>query len=59
MFGWLRPDPVKRLEKRYQAKMKEAYDAEKFGDRVRQAGLYAEAEAIRVELDALKAAAAT
>ena len=56
MFGWLRSDPVKRLEKRYQAKVKEAYDAEKFGDRVRQAALYAEADVLLKELEALKAA---
>ena len=55
MFGWLRPDPVKRLERRYQAKVEEAYKAEKFGDRVAQAALYAEADVLLRELEALKA----
>ena len=53
LFGWFRRDPVAALRKAYAKKMKEAKDAEKFGDRALQADLYAEAEAIGQELDAL------
>lgn len=35
--------------------MKEAKDAERFGDRALQAGLYAEADALLKELEALTA----
>lgn len=59
MFAWLKPDPEKRLRRRYEAKMKEARDAEKFGDRARQADLYAEAEALYEELTALSAEASS
>jgi hypothetical protein len=57
MFGWLRADPVKKLQRRYEAKVKEAKDAEKFGDRAKQAELYAEAETLLQELDAARATA--
>ncbi len=54
MFGWLRSDPRKKLQKRYEAKLREARDAEKFGDRALQASLYAEAQALLDELEAAK-----
>lgn len=54
MFGWLRGDPVAKLQKRYEAKLKEAKDAEKFGDRAKQADLYAEAEVIYEELERVR-----
>ena len=53
MFGWLRSDPVKKIQRQYAAKLKEAKEAEKFGDRARQANLYAEAEALYERLQAL------
>lgn len=55
MFGWFRRDPVKKLQRAYESKLKEAKDAEKFGDRGLQAQLYAEAEAIYTELEAAQA----
>ncbi|MEN0062541.1 MAG: DUF6435 family protein [Myxococcota bacterium] len=57
MFGWFKSDPIKKLQREYEAKMKEAKDAEKFGDRARQAELYTEAEAIFARLEAAKAEA--
>ncbi|MBX2802030.1 MAG: Lacal_2735 family protein [Myxococcales bacterium] len=55
MFGWLRSDPKKKLQKRYEAKMRQAKEAEKFGDRALQAELYTQAEALYAELEALEA----
>jgi hypothetical protein len=56
MFGWFKKDPVQALERRYKAKLAEAKDAgEKYGDRAKQAELYAEAEALLAELEALEA----
>jgi len=57
MFGWFRSDPVKKLQKAYEAKLKQAKDAEKLGDRALQADLYGEAEVIYVELEAAQASA--
>ena len=53
IFGWLRKDATARLQKKYEAKLKEAKVAEKFGNRALQANLYAEAEEIykRIESD--------
>lgn len=60
MFGWFKRDPLKDLERRYNAKMKEAKEAgEKFGDRQLQADLYAEADGLLQELKALEEAAGT
>ncbi|MCO4745228.1 MAG: Lacal_2735 family protein [Proteobacteria bacterium] len=59
MFGWFRRDPIKDLERRYQAKMKEAKEAgEKYGDRQLQAALYTEADELMKQLEALEAEAA-
>ncbi len=57
MFAWLRPDPIKRADKRYQAKMRQAKESERYGDRGLQAQLYGEAEVLWAELEALKAQA--
>jgi hypothetical protein len=57
MFGWFKSDPMKKLQKAYEAKLKEAKDAEKFGDRGLQAQLYGEAEEIYVQLEAAQARA--
>ncbi len=54
MFGWFRSDPKKQLQRKYEAKLREAKDAEKFGDRARQADLYAEAEAIYQQIEELE-----
>ncbi len=53
-MGWFTADPKKTLKKKYAAKMKEAKDAEKLGDRVKQSALIAEGEALLAELDALE-----
>lgn len=55
MLSWFRADPRKKLQRQYEAKMKEARDAEKFGDRARQAELYAEAEDLYKRLEGLDA----
>ena len=55
MFGWLKPDPRKRLQRRYEAKMKQARDADKYGDRALQADLYAQADELCRQLEALDA----
>ncbi|MEM6925955.1 MAG: DUF6435 family protein [Myxococcota bacterium] len=57
MFGLFKSDPVRKLQRQYEAKMKEAKDAEKFGDRAKQAELYTEAEAIYERLEAARKAA--
>lgn len=54
MFAWLRPDPRKKLRRRYEAKMQEAARADRFGDRALQAELYAQAEALLQQLEALE-----
>lgn len=56
MLSWFRADPIKKLRRKYEAKMKEARDAEKFGDRALQAELYSQAEEIYKEIEALEAA---
>lgn len=53
-FNWFRKTPAARLQKEYEAKLKEAKIAEKFGDRALQANLYAEAEAILKKIDSTK-----
>ena len=55
MFGWLKPDPVKKLDKQYQAKLKEAMETQRNGNIRRYAELTQEAESIRESLEALKA----
>jgi len=59
MFGWFKSDPIRKLQRQYEQKMKEAKEAEKFGDRARQAELYTEAEAIWARLEATRSASAT
>lgn len=54
MFGWLRRDPVKALEARYERKLVEARDVQRYGDIVRYSKLIAESEEILQEIDALK-----
>ena len=57
MFGWFKSDPVKKLQRAYEAKLKEAKEAEKYGDRGLQAQLYSEAEEIYARLEAAQAEA--
>jgi Family of unknown function (DUF6435) len=45
MFGWLKSDPVEKLDKQYQAKLKEPIDTQRNGNIRRYAELTQEAEA--------------
>ena len=54
LFGFFKTDPVAALERKRARKYKEAMEAQKFGDRGLQAELYAQAEAIEREIDALR-----
>ena len=59
MFGWFRSDPKKKLQKQYEAKLREAHDAmNKQGDRGLHAERMAEAEDILARIEALKDAPA-
>ena len=55
MIWPFRSDPIAKLERKRARKYKEAMDAQKYGDRALQAELYAQAEAIEREIEALKA----
>lgn len=56
MLGWFRKDPLKKLEQQYKRKLNEAKEAgEKYGDRAKQADLYAEAEALLAQIEAIEA----
>ena len=57
MFGWLKADPVKKLDKQYQAKLKEAMESQRSGNMRRYAELTQEAESIRESMETLKAEA--
>ncbi|MEM6709595.1 MAG: DUF6435 family protein [Pseudomonadota bacterium] len=50
-------DPLKRLKKDYQQKMEAAMHAMRRGDIRENAKLYAEAEALKVEIDKAEAGA--
>lgn len=55
MFGWLRPDPRKALQKRYEALMKEAQALQRKGDIPAFAIKDAEARAVYAEIEKLDA----
>ena len=59
MFGWLKKDPVKKLEAQYSAKLLEARDIQRNGDVVRASDLYAEAETILTQIKTLEAESAS
>ena len=54
MFKWLREYPLKKLDKQYQAKLKEAMESQRNGNIRRYAELTQEAELIRDSITALK-----
>jgi hypothetical protein len=54
MFGWLKSDPGKKLQKAYQAKLESAMQAQRKGDIRTYSTLTAEAEALREQITALK-----
>lgn len=57
MLVWLKPDPVKKLDKQYQAKLKEAMETQRNGNIRRYAELTQEAESIRESMETIKAEA--
>lgn len=54
MFSFLKADPKNKLEKEYQAKLKQARDLQRQGDVVGSAKLVAEAEELRKRLEAFE-----
>ena len=58
MFGWLKKDPTRALQKAYEQKQKEARDAQRGGDIPRFAKLTKEADALFEELEQAKREAA-
>ncbi len=55
MFGWLKKDPVKKLEAEYSAKLLAARDTQRNGDVLGASDLYAEAEMILAKIETLEA----
>jgi hypothetical protein len=53
MFGFLRPDPVKKLKKQYSQKLEQAILAQRNGDMRLYAEITVEAEALLKEIKAL------
>ena len=54
MFGFFKKDPLKKLEKAYRQKLKEARDIQRTGDLKKYAILCEEAEQIAEKMDALR-----
>ena len=55
MFGWLKPDPVKKLRKAYDQKLEQAMHAQRNGDMRLFADLAAEAEELWAQFEKLQA----
>lgn len=55
MFGWLKTDPAKKLERAYHSKLEEAMHAQRKGDIRLHGELTAEAEQLRIEMQLLGA----
>ncbi len=53
MFDWLKPDPVKKLRRQYDAKLEQAMLAQRSGNLRLFADLTAESEALWLQLEAL------
>lgn len=51
MLSWFRSDPVKRLQRDYATKLKEARDVQRNGDIVRYSAIMAEAEEILQQIE--------
>jgi hypothetical protein len=56
MFGLFKSDPSKKLLKQYKAKLEKAMHAQRNGDIRSYSFLTEEAEALKIQLDALKTA---
>ncbi|NRB49466.1 MAG: Lacal_2735 family protein [Saprospiraceae bacterium] len=54
MFGWLKKDPAKKLEKKYALLMEEAMTIQRSGDLKAYAVKIAEAEELLEEIERLK-----
>lgn len=54
MFGFLKADPVKKLEKEYRAKLKLARDIQRRGDVLVAGQITAEAEEIANKIELIK-----
>lgn len=54
MFGWLKPDPLKKLKKSYDQKLEQAMYAQRNGDMRLYADLTAESEAIWQQIEKLQ-----
>ena len=54
MFGWLKSDPIKKLDKQYQAKLQEAMETQRNGNIRRYSELTQEAESILESIEKLK-----
>ncbi|WP_306521176.1 DUF6435 family protein [Rheinheimera sp.] len=59
MFNWLKPDPVKKLRRQYDAKLEQAMLAQRSGNLRLFADLTAESEALWQQLEVLMAAEKT
>jgi hypothetical protein len=59
MFNWLSKSPVKKLEARYHALLQEAQSLQRAGKIPEFGKKTAEAEAVRLELEALEQASGT
>ena len=57
MFGWLKPDPIKKLDRAYHDKLEQAMQAQRKGDIRMHGELTAEAEQMRIELHLMKSSA--
>lgn len=54
MFGWLKRDPIEKLDKQYKAKLQEAMEAQRNGNIRLYADLTHEAESISKSIETLK-----
>jgi hypothetical protein len=54
MLSWFKPNPLKKLDKQYQAKLKEAMEYQRNGNIRRYSEVTQEAENIRLSLELLK-----
>lgn len=57
MFGWLRRDPVKDLQRQYERKMAEAMQLQRHGDIPQFATVHAEAQVLLAQLEEARKAA--
>lgn len=55
MFKWLKSDPVEALEKKFEKKSEQAFQAQRNGNIALYAELSKECEDIKKEIDSLKA----